>query len=138
MSALTNYGENAFLNSWFRTQSAYKPSAIYIGLLTAAADPEAGTVTEVSGGSYARVAITQADAQWNAPSNSSGAQLISNVNAVNFATASANWGTVTHIGIYDASTSGNLIAVLALTASRTVNNGDSFSIPAGQLQLTAA
>jgi hypothetical protein len=138
MSALTNVGENNFLNSMFRTQAAYKPAAIYIGLFTAVTDAEAGTVTEVTGGSYARQQITQADAQWNAPTNSSGAQMISNVNAVNFPTASASWGTVTHIGIYDAVTAGNLIMVLALTASRTVNNGDTFSIPAGSLQITAA
>lgn len=131
----TNYLEDALLNSLFRTASAYKPAAIYVGLLTAVSDAEAGTVTEVSGGSYARQGITQANAQWNAPSNSSGAQTITTVNAVTFPTASASWGTVTHVGIYDASTSGNLLMVIDLNSSRTIASGDTFTIPAGQLSI---
>jgi hypothetical protein len=138
MSAATNFLENLLLNATFRSTAAYKPAAIYVGLLTAVTDAEAGTVTEVSGGSYARQQITQADGSWNAPTNSGGAQMISNVAAVNFPTATANWGTITHVGIYDAASSGNLLMVLALSTSKTINTSDTFTIPASQLQITAA
>lgn len=132
---LTNYSEDIILNSWFRGTSAYKPSAIYVGLLTAVTDAEAGTVTEVSGGSYARQQITQVNGSWNAPTNVSGAQTITNVSAVTFPTASASWGTVTHIGIYDASTSGNLLMVIDLNSSRTISNGDTFTLPAANISI---
>lgn len=137
MSALTNFAEDKFLNSWFRTLAAYKPSAIYLGLLTAVADAEAGTVTEVSGGSYARQQIVQADASWNAPTNVGGAQTITQVNAINWPTATASWGTVTHVGVYDAVTGGNLLMVMALVQSKTIGSGDSYSFPAGQVSIGA-
>lgn len=138
--ALTNFGRDRVLNGWFRTLAAYKPAAIHLGLLTAVADALAGTVTEVTGGSYGRQAITQADAQWNAPANSSGAQQITNVNAINFPSsgaATANWGNISHFGVYDAGTGGNLLMVSAVDNVRTINSGDTGQVAAGILRIGA-
>lgn len=135
MAGKTNYLEAMILNVLFRTQAAYKPAAIEVGLFTAA-PTDAGGGTEVSGGNYARVAVTQADANWDAPSGTP--RTTQNAAAITFpAPSGANWGTVTHFGIFDAHTSGNLLYWAALTTQKTINDGDaapSFAI--GALDIT--
>lgn len=134
MAAMSDYLETLLLNLIFRTQTATKPAAIYIALFTAAPS-DSGGGTEVTGGSYARTQVTQADANWNAPGVGG---LTDNVAAITFPTATANWGTVTHVGIFDASTAGNLLFHGALTASKVVNSGDTFKFNAGDLDITLA
>lgn len=103
------------------TRYSYAPPAIYVGLFTAAPS-DSGGGTEVSGGSYARVQVTQSDSNWAAPSGTPSST--SNANAVTFPSPTANWGTIGYFGIFDASSGGNLIAWAALAASKTVNNLD--------------
>lgn len=116
----------------FRTASFTKPSALYVALFTVT-PTAAGGGTEVSTTStgYARVAINPADANWAAPVSGNGTT--SNVAAINFGTATGSWGTVVGYGIFDASTGGNMLTFGALTASKTINSGDSFQFPANQL-----
>ena len=134
MAAMSDYLEAQILNLIFRTQVAWKPPAVYIALFTAAPS-DSGGGPEVSGGSYARVQVTQADAQWNAPTTGG---LTDNVNEITFTTATGSWGTVTHVGIFDAVSAGNLLFHGALTASKTVGNGDTFKFAAGDLDVTLA
>jgi len=109
-----------------RNTTFTSPATVYLGLFTT--DPtDGGTGTEVSGGSYARQAIT-----FSAPSNG----VTSNNAQVTFPTATANWGTVGWIGIYDALTSGNLLYHAPLTTSKTIANGDVFIVSSGNLTLT--
>lgn len=122
MSDMSDYLEAQIGNVLFRSQAAWKPAAIWIALFTTIPNEDGTGGVEVSGGSYARVQVAQADAQWNAPAGGNG--LFSNVNDIAFPTPSANWGTVTAFGIYDASSGGNLLIKKALTQSKTVNNGD--------------
>lgn len=129
MSAMSDYLEDAFLDHFLGTTSTAAPSAIYIGLHTA--DPtDAGTGAEVSGNGYARKAITFGASSSGTASNSA---------AVEFAAASGgNWGTITHIGIYDALTAGNLLFHSALTTSKTIQDGDIFKVAASGIDITAA
>lgn len=129
MTAFSNFLENKILDHTLRGSSgAYTaPTTIYIGLFTAA-PTDANSGTEVSGGSYARQAITFGTAA------SSGA--ISNTATVTFPTATGNWGTITHIGLYDALTTGNLLYHGAVTVSKTITTGDTFSIAVGNLTIT--
>ncbi len=121
MSAMSDYLEGQIIDHLLRTNTFGKPPGIYVALYTT--DPtSADSGTEVSGGSYARVQVTQADAEWNAPTAGDG--LTDNVNDITFPAPTANWGTVTHFGIRDASTAGNLLVHGALTASKTINSGD--------------
>lgn len=118
------------------------PTNVYIGLLTAAPS-DAGGGTEVTGGSYARVTYASSMANWAgtqgsgttvASSGTSGTT--SNNNAITFPAPTANWGTITHWGMYDAVSGGNLLMWGALSASKTVNNGDAApSFAAAQLSL---
>lgn len=128
MSEMSNYLENALINVTLRATAFTAPTTIYVALYTT--DPtDADTGTEVSGGSYARQSVTFA-----APSNG-----VSASNAtVTFPTASASWGTVTHIGLRDALTTGNLLYHTPLDASKTIGSGDVFQITSGSLTVTLA
>lgn len=139
MSAMTDYLENKIIDWLLRATSYTPPATLYVGLLTAApSDSAAGT--EVSGGSYARVAVTSATTAWNnTQGNTTGASTggdgtSENAAAITFPAPTANWGTVTHFGIYDAASGGNLLIWAALTTSKTINNGDAApSFAAGAL-----
>lgn len=126
MAEMSNYLENALINATLRNTSYTSPATVYVGLYTS--DPgEGNTGTEVSGGSYARTAVT-----FGAPANG----VSTNSGAVTFPTATGTWGTVTHIGILDASTSGNLLYYTPLDASKSIASGDVFTISAGNLSVT--
>jgi len=130
MTALTNYTENNIINHIFRTASFAKPSALYIGLITTLTDGEAGTVTEVTGGSYARVARNPLDTNWDVTTTTG---TTANTASIQFPAATADWGTVTSFGIWDAATGGNLLIYSALTNARTITNGTTPSFGAGAL-----
>jgi|TARA_R110000868_G_scaffold25254_1_gene98549 hypothetical protein len=126
MAEMSNYLENALLNVTLRATAYTAPAAVYVGLYTT--DPtDANTGTEVSGGSYARTAVT-----FGAPSNG----VTTNSGAVTFPTATGTWGTVGWIGILDAATSGNLLYHTPLTASKSITSGDIFTISVGNLSVT--
>ena len=125
---MSNYLENALINATLRNTSYTSPTTVYVGLHTA--DPtDAGSGTEVSGGSYARTSVT-----FGSPSNGTS----TNSAAVEFPQATANWGTVSHIGIWDASSTGNLLYHTALDTSKTIETGDIFKIASGSLSVTLA
>lgn len=131
MAAMSDYLENKLIDQIFRGQAFTFPATIYVGLLTAAPS-DTGGGTEVSGGSYARVGVAASLANW-AGTQGSGTTVASsgttgttsNNSAITFAAPTANWGTVVAIGIYDAASAGNLLVYGALTAAKTINNGDS-------------
>lgn len=132
MSAATNYLENEVLDHILGegARDFTSPAALYVGLFTAVTDGEAGSVTEVSGNSYARTGVN-----FNAASGGSA----DNNGAVTFPTASGgNWGVITHAGIYDASSGGNLLFYGALSVSKTVTDGDTFQIADQQLTISLA
>jgi len=128
MAEMSNYLENALINATLRNTSYTSPATVYVALYTT--DPtDADTGTEVSGGSYARTAVT-----FGAPSNG----VSTNSAAVEFPTCTSSWGTITHIGIRDASTSGNLLYHTALNTSKVIDVDDIFRITTGNLSVTLA
>lgn len=140
MAAMSDFLENKLIDWLFRGQAigitgasaaaGSGPTNLYVGLFTA--NPtDAGGGTEVTGGSYARVTVassltnwagTQAAASTVASSGTSGTT--SNNGAITFPAPTANWGTITGFGIFDATSGGNLLLWGSLTTSKTVNNGD--------------
>lgn len=125
MSAFSNYLENKILLHVLSNTAYTSPTTVYLGLHTA--DPtDAGTGTEVSGGSYARQSFAST-VSGNAASNTS---------AIEFPTATGSWGTVGWVGVWDNLTGGNLLFHGALTASKTIASGDVFRVPAGDLDIT--
>jgi len=128
MAEFSNYLENALINATLRNTTYTSPATVYVSLYTT--DPtDADSGTEVSGGSYARTSAT-----FDAPSNG----VTQNSADITFPTSTASWGTVTHIGIHDASTSGNLLFHTPLDTSKTIDSGDIFKIETGNLTVTLA
>jgi hypothetical protein len=128
MAEMSNFLENALINATLRATTYTSPATVYVSLWTT--DPtDAGSGTEVSGGSYARTAVT-----FGAPSNG----VSTNSADVTFPTATASWGTVGWIGINDALSSGNLLYHSPLDASKTIDTGDIFKISTGNLSVTLA
>jgi hypothetical protein len=140
--ALSDYLENKLIDHVFRGQTYTAPATIYVALYTSACS-DAGGGTEVTGGSYARASVasslanwagTQAAASTTASTGTGGTT--SNNGVITFATPSAGWGTVTHVGLVDALTAGNLLICTALTTGKTINSGDTVTFPAASLTTT--
>lgn len=130
MSALSDYAEKLLLDWSMTTGSATRPTAWYVALFTAAPS-DSGGGTEVTGGGYARQSVTFAAA-------SSPGGTTSNTNAPSFTASGAAYGVVTHIGIFDASTAGNLLWHGAMTASKDIQDGDTLEFSIGNIDLTLA
>ena len=128
MAEMSNFLENALINATLRNTTYTSVATVYVSLWTS--DPtDAGSGTEVSGGSYARTAVTFA-----APSNG----VTTNSADVTFPTATGSWGVVGWIGINDAASSGNLLYHSPLDTSKTIDSGDIFKISTGNLSVTLA
>jgi len=125
MAGFSDYLENKVLDYVLSGGSFSQPGTKYLALYTAA-PTDAGGGTELSGSAYARQSCA-----FTTTSSAS-----TNTSAVEWPTATGNWGTIVAVGIFDASTSGNLLAWSTLTSSRTIETGDVFRIPAGDLDVT--
>lgn len=125
--SFSNTFETHVLNYVFTATSVTRPTAWYVALFTSnPAEDASGTEVSTSGTAYVRKTV----------SFTVSGNLATNSGAVEFPTATASFGTVTHIGVFDASTSGNLIAYSALSASKAIATGDVFRIPTGDLDIT--
>ena len=123
--SFSNYLETEILDHVFGGAAYTAPSTLYLALYTA--DPsDTGGGTEVSGGSYARQTVA-----FTVSGNTA-----SNTAAVEYPTATANYGTVVAVGVMDASSGGNLLAYAGLTADKAIETGDVFRVPAGDLDIT--
>jgi hypothetical protein len=130
MAALSDYAEKLLLDWMMTTGSATRPTTWFVALYTAAPS-DSGGGTEVSGNGYARQSVT-----FGAASTPGGTT--SNTNTVSFTASGGNWGTITHIGIFTAVTSGELLWHGSMTASKTINDGDVLEFAIGNIDLTLA
>jgi hypothetical protein len=128
MAEMSNFLENALINATLRNTSYTSPAVVYLALYTN--DPtDADTGTEVTGNGYARQSIT-----FGAPSNG----VSTNSAAIEFPQATGSFGTVTHVGIRDALTAGNLLYHTPLDVSKTIATGDVFRVASGGLSVSFA
>ena len=132
MTALSTYAELKILDLLFKNTSYTSPNA-YIGAFTS--DPtDSASGTEVSGSGYARVQI---DNKTSSATSGADNSSITNSSAITFPAADGGaWGTITHIGIFDAASSGNLLAHGALAASKVISDGDVLQLNASSLVIT--
>jgi len=133
MGSFSNFLEDEILDHVFGAAAYTAPATVYVALYTVTPTDASASGTEVTGGSYARVAVTNNATNW--PASSGGAK--ANGTAITFPAPTASWGTVVAFAIYDAATVGNELAWGALAVNKTINNGDaapSFAI--GELDIT--
>lgn len=126
----SDYLENKILDHILGGPDYTRPATVHIALFTSAPN-DAGGGTEVSGGDYARVAVTNNDTNW--PAASSGAK--SNGTDVTFPTATASWGTVVAFGIFDDPSAGNLLFWSTLTVNKAVSSGDTVKFATGDIDI---
>lgn len=124
MAALSDYLENALINGVLRNSTYTPPTTVYLALFTTPTT-DAGGGTEVTGGGYARGAIT-----FGAPTGG----VSYNTNTVSFTNMPV--ATVTHLAIMDAATGGNMLFHGALTTQRTTALADSITFAPGALTAT--
>ena len=123
MSALSNHAE-ALLLQWFMTdETVTRPTAWFVALYSAAPS-DAGGGTELSGYGYARQSVDF------------GSDGAANTADVTFTASGGDWANATHIGLFDASTSGNLLWHGALTAAKQIDDGDSIVFGPGDIDLS--
>ena len=140
MSAAADRTENLTLDFWLKanSQTTSAPATVYVALFNSddsagstAENLEAGTLTdECTGGAYARQSVT-----FGTISNGS---VSSNADVTFPAATDGNWGTITHIAVMDASTSGNVLFYGSLTSAKTIENSDTFQITSGNLTVSLA
>ncbi len=125
--SFSNYLETELLDHVFANNAYTSPTTVYVSLHTANPDEDAsGTEVSTVGTAYARQAGSFTVSGNTATTNA----------AIEYATATADFGTVSHVAIWDASTAGNMLAYAALTTSKAISTGDVFRIPAGDLDIT--
>jgi hypothetical protein len=125
---MSDYLENEILDHILGTGAYTMPATVYVGLSTGSFNDD-NSGTELTGNNYAREAITFGAAASGTASNSA---------AVEFNAATGSWGTVSHFGLFDAVSSGNLLIHGALTASKVIETGDILKIAIGDMDITAA
>lgn len=130
MAALSDYAEKLLLDWLMTTGSATRPTAWYVALYTAAPS-DSGGGTEVSGFGYSRQALTVS-------AGATPGGTTSNTAALTFTASGGNWGIVTHIGIFDAATAGNLLWHGSMTAQKQIDDGDTLEFSIGNIDLTIA
>jgi hypothetical protein len=130
MAGFSDYLEDKVLEHVFGGNAYSAPSTLYVALYTVA-PTDTGGGTEVSGGGYVRKTSTFNVSGTNPTTASNSA-------AVEYPTATADYGTVVAVGIFDASSSGNLLAYANLTTSKVVSTGDVFRFNTGDLDVTLA
>jgi len=125
--SFSNFLETELLDHVFTNTAYTAPSTLYLALHTANPDEDgSGTEVSTSGTAYARQTVTFTVSGNTATTDA----------AVEFPTATANFGTVSHVAVWDASTAGNMLAYAALTTSKTIETGDVLRVPAGDLDIT--
>lgn len=125
--SFSNTAETLVLNWLLTGGTAARPTAWHLALFTSnPAEDASGTEVTTVGTAYARQS-----AAFTVTGNTA-----SNTSAIEFPTATATYGTVSHVGVFDAATGGNLIAYAALTTSKAIDTGDVLRVPAGDLDIT--
>jgi hypothetical protein len=125
--SFSNTLETELLDHVFGGNAYTAPSTLYLALHTANPDEDAsGAEVSTVGTAYARQTVTFTVSGNTATTDA----------AVEFPTATANFGTVSHVAVWDASTAGNMLAYAALTTSKTIETGDVLRLPTGDLDIT--
>lgn len=132
MSSFGDFLENELLDHVFGNAAYSAPATLYLALSTADPTDDGSGIAEPSGGSYARLGV--ANNATNFPAAVGGAK--ANGVQFDFVTATASWGVISHMAIYDAASGGNMLAHAALATSKTIDSGDTVNFKIGDLDIT--
>jgi hypothetical protein len=129
MTAFSDYLEQKVLGVTLLGSAYTAPSTIYCALATSVTT-DGDTFEEPAPAEYSRQVVV-----FGAPAQAAEKHQVSCSSPVTFTEAATPWGVVTHVGLYDSPTGGNLLYQGALTSVRTVETGDTFQFNAGDLKV---
>jgi hypothetical protein len=132
MSSFGDFLEDELLDHVFGNAAYAAPATLYLALSTTDPTDDGSGITEPGGGSYARLGV--ANNATNFPAASGGSK--SNGTDFTFVTATASWGVIAYMAIFDAGAGGNMLAHASLTSSKTIDNGDTVIFETGNLTIT--
>ena len=124
MAGFSDFWENKILDYLFG-KDGYSPPTIHIGLSTSDPGDDGSGLSEPNGNGYSRIQTSGSD--WNASTGG----VISNSQDISFSQATGNWGTITHFALFDAVSGGNILASGALSAAKTIGDGDTTKFTGG-------
>lgn len=136
MSAFSTYLANEILDHVLRNAAFTAPTSLWVGLFTADTDLNDNNIagaSEVSGGSYTR---QEAGGASGIDFVAAAGGATDNDAVIQFPTATADWGLVTHFALMDAATAGNVLVWGSLTVSKNVYSGDTIKFNVGDLDIT--
>ena len=121
------YLRNGLINLILRNGSLPSPSTVYAGVGTGVSNNNSSLSEPGVPAGYSRSgAITFASA---------GAGKITNTTAFSFTASGGNFGSMTHVGYFDAASNGNLLYALELDQSREINDGDGIDFSSTEVDL---
>lgn len=129
MAALSDHAENLLMDWLMTGGAATRPTAWYVGLHTGSPGDDDSGANEITGNGYSRQAIAVGAASGGTTSNDAN---------ITFTASGGDWGTISHISVYDADTNGNLLWHGAMSASKTIADGDTLQFNTGNIDLTIA
>lgn len=130
MTDLTHYGEEQVLDWFSQGVDLTAPTNLHVALHTADPGQNPDGTTEVSAGDYGRVE-TAAGTDWDVTGNAP--RTTDNTSEISFGTASNDWGTISHVSLWDAATGGNCLAAYDLSTSKAIDTDDEAVFAAGDL-----
>lgn len=134
--SFTNYLEHATLDYLFGATSYTPSGTLYVGLSTTTPAEDGTNFTEpASASGYARAAITNTKSYWSTAAQTSTSGEVHNLSTITFGVSSGNWGTITHGGLFDALTGGNLLVQSAFADSQVIGNNTTVNIPSGSFSI---
>ena len=146
MSAMSDYLESGIIDHFLRGTTISKPSNISLALCSGVPiDANTGAnIPEITGdhagGAYIRKSLgAPGNTYFSIPSGTA-SPTTTNVSAIEFAQATADWGYVSGVAVVDATGwgLGNVLLYGALTTPRIVTNGDIFRFNAGDIDISMA
>jgi hypothetical protein len=147
LKALSNYAEKKLLDHLLGTASFTMPTTVYLAAFTSNPGPDASGSEVKTGGTpgdgYARQAIvfnaavgTDSTPPHPVGGDGNGPALATNNGDVEFDECTGNnWGTISHIAVFDAATGGNMLLYGAVATPQTINVGATLRLKDADLKI---
>lgn len=135
MAGPTSFVSDAILNLLFRGVAFPSlPSDLWLSAHTD--DPGDTGANEVTASDYQRIAVARSTTAWNAPSpGAGGVREVTTANNLTFPPPTSNWGTITHLGLWDASSGGQFLWAFQLPSPVSITaGGNPLQVTAGMLR----
>jgi hypothetical protein len=131
-SGFTTYQQQRILNRLFGAVAYTEPATLYLGVSSTTINENGTGATEPTGGAYSRISVSNNTSTWGNLSVGVGRQ---NLVPFEWASATAPWGTITYVGVYDALTGGNMLYYSELVVPKNIGADDVLRVAVNSIQI---